>query len=268
MSFQPVLPLSGPSGWAFLKRTEATQSAVFARQPAVQRDETYFRERIGSIRTAEALVNDRRLLRITLEAFGLEADVNAKAFIRKVLEDGTLTTGALANRLTDKRYLEMSSTFGFGDFTTPRTALSDFADGLMTRWKAQRFEVAVGALDGNIRLAMNARREIVELAKSGAGENTKWFRVLGNDPLWTVMRGALGLPRSFGAMDLDQQVSSLKSRASSVFGNESVSQFTDSRKVETLIQRFLITASQETVGGGANTALTLLQQSRSFLRRL
>ena len=268
MSFQPVLPLSGPGGWAFLKRTEATQSAVFARQPVIQRDEAYFRDRIGSIRTAEALVNDRRLLRITLEAFGLEADVNARAFIRKVLEDGTLKTDALANRLTDKRYLELSAAFGFGDFSTPRTVLSDFADGIMTRWKTQRFEVAVGTVDSNLRLAMNARREIVELAKSGASENTKWFRVLGNDPLWTVMRGALGLPRSFGALDLDQQLSGLKTRATAVFGNDSVAQFTDRTKVENLIQRFLVTANLETGGGGANAALTLLQQSRTWLRRL
>ena len=137
MSFQPVLPLSGAGGWAFLRRTEAAQSAVFSRQPVIQRDEAYFRERIGKIQTAEALVNDRRLLRITLEAFGLEQDLNAKAFIRKVLEDGTLKTTALANRLTDKRYLELSAEFGFGDFTTPRTVLSDFADRLMLRWKAQ-----------------------------------------------------------------------------------------------------------------------------------
>lgn len=268
MSFQPVLPLSGPSGWAFLKRTEAAQSAVFARQPVVQRDEAYFRERIGSIRTADALVNDRRLMRITLEAFGLEADVNAKAFIRKVLEDGTLKTDALANRLTDKRYLELSAAFGFGDFSTPRTVLSDFAEGIMTRWKAQRFEVAVGAVDGNLRLAMNARREIAELAKSGASENTKWFRILGNEPLWRVMRGALGLPTSFGTLNLDQQLSGLKARATSVFGSDSVAQFTDSGKVETLIQRFLVTASLETGGSGASAALTLLQQSRSWLRRL
>jgi hypothetical protein len=267
MTFQPVLPLSGPSGWSFLKRTEAAQSAVFARQPVVQRDEAYFREKIGSIRTAEALVNDRRLLRITLEAFGLEADVNAKAFIRKVLEDGTLKTGALANRLTDKRYLELSSAFGFGDFSTPRTVLSDFADGMMTRWKAQRFEMAVGSVDSNMRLAMNARREIVELARSNASENTKWFRILGNEPLWAVMRGALNLPKSFGTLNLDQQVSGLKARAAAVFGNDSVKQFADSAKAETLIQRFLVTASLET-GGGASSALTLLQQSRSWLRRL
>jgi hypothetical protein len=47
-----------------------------------------------------------------------------------------------------------------------------------------------------------------------------------------------------------------------------VAQFTDRTKVENLIQRFLVTANLETGGGGANAALTLLQQSRTWLRRL
>lgn len=268
MSFQPIIPISGPGGWAFLKRTEAAQSATFARQPAVQRDEAYFRERIGSVRTAEALVNDRRLLRITLEAFGLETDINARAFIRRVLEDGTLRPDALANRLTDKRYLELSSAFGFGDFSVPRTVLSDFPNELMTRWKQQRFETAVGGVDGNLRLAMNARRELAELAVGTESENTKWLRILGNAPLSTVMRSALNLPRSAAALDLDQQLAALRSRAATVFGTDTVSQFRDGELVERLIQRFLVTASLGEGSATANSALTLLQQSRTFLRRL
>lgn len=268
MTFQPVLPLSGLNGWAFLKRTEATQMASFSRQPMLQRDEAYFRERISSVRTAEALVDDRRLLRITLEAFGLEADLNAKAFIRKVLEDGTLTTGALANRLTDKRYLELSAAFGFGDFSTPRTALSDFADGILSRWKVQRFEAAVGSVNGDMRLAMNVRREIAAVASSAVGENTKWFRVLGSPPIWSVMRGALGLPASFGSLDLDQQLAGLKARANAVFGSDSVSQFTDSAKVEKLIQRFLVGSGMESNRNQNSAALMILQQSRALMRRL
>ncbi|ESW59285.1 MAG: hypothetical protein Q27BPR15_18375, partial [Rhodobacter sp. CACIA14H1] len=99
MMFTPVLPAFGTQGWTFLKRTEAAQQATFARQPEIRRDEAYFRDRIGAVRTAEALVSDRRLLRITLEAFGLEQDVDARAFIRKVLEGGTKQADALANRL-------------------------------------------------------------------------------------------------------------------------------------------------------------------------
>ena len=115
MSFQPVLPLAGYAGWSFLKRTLARQQVAQQASPVQQRDEAYFREKIGKVTTAEQLVSDKRLLRISLTAFGLEADQNSTAFIRKVLEGGTLKEGSLANRLADKQYQKFAAAFGFGD---------------------------------------------------------------------------------------------------------------------------------------------------------
>lgn len=267
MSFAPALPASGLLGWTFLKRTEAAQSASFSRQPVIQRDEAYFRDRIGTIRTAEDLVQDRRLLRISLEAFGLEADVNARAFIRKVLEDGTLKVGALANKLVDPRYKALASAFGFGDFSVPRTVLSGFPDEILTRWKDRRFEAAVGSVDGNLRLAMNARSALAELAQDRGSETAKWFRILGNAPLWKVVQPGLGLPGSFATADPDRQLAELKARADRLFGDDSVSQFRDPEKVERLIQRFLVRSELQANTAAANPALVLLQQG-SFLRRL
>ena len=109
MSFQPVLPLTGYSGWGFLKRTMARQQAVQQALPVQQRDEAYFRDKIGKADTAEKLVNDKRLLRIALTAFGLEGDVNSKAFIQKILEGGTLKEGSLANKMADKQYAKFAA---------------------------------------------------------------------------------------------------------------------------------------------------------------
>ena len=78
MSFQPVLPLAGYAGWSFLKRTMARQQVAQQASPVQQRDEAYFREKIGKVTTAEQLVSDKRLLRISLTAFGLEADLISK----------------------------------------------------------------------------------------------------------------------------------------------------------------------------------------------
>lgn len=267
MSFSPIIPLTGPGGWAFLKRTEALQSSTFQRQASVQRDEAYFRERIGGIATAQDLVSDRRLLRITLEAFGLEQDLNARAFIRKVLEGGTLKPESLANRLTDSRYRDLSAAFGFGDFSIPRNRISDFADGILARWRDRRFEAAVGTVDNSMRLALNARRELPLIAASERSEDTKWFRVLGNRPIWTVMQGALGLPRTFGGMDIDRQLSAVKERAGAIFGADSVSQFRNPEKIETMIRRFLATSQESGLSGFQNPAVTLLQQT-SLMRRL
>ena len=52
---------------------------------------------------------DVRVAADALGAFGLDGDINNRFFIRKVLEGGTLTAGALATKLTDKRYAQMSA---------------------------------------------------------------------------------------------------------------------------------------------------------------
>ncbi len=263
MSFQPVIPFGGQAGWAFLKRTMARQAVALQASPAVKRDEDYFRAKIGKVTTAEQLVSDRRLLRISLEAFGLGGDIDNKAFIRKVLTDGTLKEGALSNRLADKQYQKFSAAFGFGDFTTPRTQLSDFADKILSLYQARSFETAVGSQNNSFRLALNAERELGKIAASSSSDDTKWFTIMGNAPLREVFQTALGLPSSFASIDLDQQLSVLKSRTRAQFGRETVGQFAEPAALDKLVKRFL--AMREINGFAASTsgpsaALTLLQR--------
>jgi len=270
MSFSPVLPLGGYVGFRFLKRTMPTQTATFAAQAAVKRDEAYFREKIGSVKTADQLVSDKRLLRVALGAFGLEGDFNSGFFIRKVLADGTLKDGALANRLADKQYQRFSAAFGFGDFSIPNTQLSDFPDKILTAYKERQFEAAVGVQNGDLRLALNAEREVKTLADRRVSEDTKWFTVMGNAPMRKVFQTAFGLPTSFGALDLDRQLTTLKQRAAAIFGDSTVSQFTDPKKLDDLIRRFLVRSEADGSAvptGRAASALTILQQA-SFNARL
>lgn len=184
MTFQPVLPLSGYAGWGFLKRTVDRQQAVQQTQPAQQRDEAYFRQKIGSISTAGQLVSDRRLLRVALTAFGLEGDVNNRAFVQKILEGGTIKADSLANRLADKQYQKFSAAFGFGDFSVPRTKISTFPDEVLARFRSRSFETAVGAQNNTYRLGLNAERELPELAARPISETAS------GSPFWAIHRCA------------------------------------------------------------------------------
>ncbi|MES2665755.1 MAG: DUF1217 domain-containing protein [Pseudomonadota bacterium] len=262
MNFQPVLPLGGYAGWGVLKRTMAAQQQAFQASAVNQRDEAYFRERIGAINTAEELVADRRLLGVALGAYGLENDINNRYFIRKVLEDGTLTEDALANRLADKQYLKFSSAFGFGDYAIPGNKVSDFADTTLALYRTRQFEAAVGSQNNDYRYALNAERELATLATKTMGEDAKWFTVMGSAPLRQVFQTALGLPTSFAAIDLDQQLAVLKDKAEARFGADSISQFSDPAKVEALVKGFLL-RSELTTGASASSpgmlALQLLQ---------
>jgi hypothetical protein len=265
MSFQPVIPLGGYAGWTFLKRTMEKQQAALQAAPANQRDEAYFRDNIGKVNTAKDLVSDRRLLRVALTAYGLEADLDSKAFVQKVLQDGTLKSGALANKLSDSRYREFSAAFGFGDFATPRSKQSDFADKVLKLYRNKTFQTAVGEQNQSMRLALNAETDLAALARKGSSDDAKWYSILGNKPLREVMQTALGLPSSVSTIDVDKQLTMFKAKAKAVFGSDSVSQFADSDKMGKLVRTYLVReqlAGKGTAMSGAATALQLLSSSR------
>lgn len=261
MSFQPLLPATGLAGWRFLERTLDTQGDAFAKSPAMLRDTEYFEANIGAVRSAEELVSDRRLLRVALGAFGLGDDIDNRFFIRTILEEGTLTDDALANKLSDDRYRAFSAAFGFGDFATPRTAISDFPAEIVDKFRRQSFEVAVGEQDDSLRLALNATRSLGDIADGGEGSDTKWFKVMGTPPLRNVFETAFNLPSSFAQLDLDRQLETLSDRAESAFGVTDFSDFADPEVQDRLVQRFLLSSqlSGFQASSAGAVALTLLQ---------
>lgn len=260
MSYTPVVPIGGYAGWRFLQRTETTQKAAFVSSAALQRDEAYFRERIGSVGSAEELVADRRLLKVALGAFGLGDDLANRFFIRKVLEEGTTDRNALANRLSNKAYAELSQTFGF-DRIPLGTASDGFADSILAAYETRSFEAAVGEVNDDMRLAMNAERELTALAERDSSDNTLWYSILASKPLRTVFEQAFGLPSSFGALDIDVQLRTMKSKARAVLGDDSIRQFAQEGRSDALIRRFLLMSdvqagtSSSAPGAGALTLL-------------
>ena len=260
MTFVPVIPLGGYAGYRFLEKTSEAQRAAHSSDPVVQRDLDYFREKIGSVDTAAELVDDYRLRKVALGAFGLDDDINAKFFIQKVLEEGTLNQDALANKLTDKRYAEMADAFAF-DLGTPSTKISTFAEDIEAKYLALKFEGAVGQVNEPMRLALNAKRELSSLAGETSSDATKWFTILGTPPLRAVFEQAFNLPSSFGALDIDRQLEVMRDRSESLFGSSEISQFADDEKLDNLVQRFLVMGSIVTSNPAltsANTALVLL----------
>ncbi|GAA6188405.1 DUF1217 domain-containing protein [Litorivita sp. NS0012-18] len=262
MSFQPIVPSGGLVGWKFLERTYEAQNAAFQRSTVITRDTEYFAENISKVDTAEDLVNDRRLMRVALGAFGLQDDINNKYFIKKILEEGTLEDGALANKLSDDRYKSLASAFGF-DLGTPRSKISTFSDTIIEKFRQQEFEVAVGEADDDMRLAMYTERNLADIATGENSEETKWFKIMGTPPLRAVFEAALNLPSSFAQLDLDQQLGVFQDRATRYFGDDSVAQFADPEKQEKLITNFLVRSqvSQVTSSSAGNIALTLLQSA-------
>ncbi len=266
MSFQPVVPFGGFAGWTFLQKTRDSQMSAFNNGTELKRNTEAFAERIRNISTAEQLVADRQVLQVALGAFGLDDDLGNKFFVRKVLEEGTIDPGSLANRLADKRYRAMSKEFGF-DLTPPNTTLSSFPEKIISAYRERQFEIAVGRASPDMRLALAIQRDVVDIAERSLSEEGKWFTVMANPPVREVFERALNLPASVGALDLDRQLAIFRERSAAVFGDAGVGQFGAPDKIADLTRRFL--ANSETgPGATANTrgsaALAILQSSQQF----
>ncbi len=265
MSFSPIIPAPGLAGWAFLSRTRERQESSFVATPTVARDTAHFRARFAQVETADALVADRRLLRVALGAFGLQDDLDNRAFIRRVLEDGTTERGALANRLSDKRYLAFATAFSHLARIPETAPARDLPDRVITQFQTREFEIAVGAQDDTLRLGLSLQRELPQLVSQYRNETARWYGALANPPLRQILETTLGLPREFGTLDLDDQVTRIRSAMQRRFGTDRIDALASPELLGKVTTRFLVMSQLRQSQGmlsGAATALTLLQNMR------
>lgn len=260
MTYRPIIPTGGNLGWAFLTRTREAQQSAFRSSAVVTRQTDYFLEKIGSVRSAEDLVKDHRLLTVALGAFGLDDDIQNKFFVRKVLEEGVRNDEAFANRLADKRYFALAEAFGF-ELDPPNTVLSDFPQRIVEQFRTRQFEVAVGDQDEDLRLAMSLDREIATMTDRNLSESGAWFTIMGTPPLRRVFETAFGLPSATGAIDVDRQLEIFRDKSLKYFGTANPADFASPERQEDLVRRFLLKAdlgatTQGTVRG--SVALSLL----------
>jgi hypothetical protein len=218
--FTPVIPSTGLVGWRFLQRTYDSQFNAFTQSVQLNRSTDYFIENIGKISSAKELVSDRRLLEVALGAFGLQDDIDNRFFIQKILEEGTTADDALANRFSDNRYKDLSKAFGLGPGEQSNLKEQDFVSDIVERFQANSFEIATGAQDDSMRIALFVQREMPSLAGADMSNDAKWFTVMGQPPLRAAFEKALNLPPSFGQADIDQQLVVFKQRARTVFGSD------------------------------------------------
>jgi hypothetical protein len=259
MSFVPVVPFGGMGGWSFLERTRARQEEAFQSSPALARRTADFAARIGQVRSADDLVQDRRLLEVALGAFGLDEDIRNRFFIRKVLEEGSTSPSSFANRLSDKRYFALAETFGFGDRPGGNVARPGFAADLIARYRERQFEAAVGQSNPDMRLAMGLEREIREIADRRLSNDGMWFTAMASPPVRTILERALRLPIQVGALDIDRQLSLFKERAAGRLGTSDFASIATEAGQERLRLAFLTspdtTVSTSSMRGAGALAL-------------
>ena len=264
MTFSPVVPFGGIAGKLFLERTRENQQAAFVASPRLERNTTQFSEKISGITRAADLVENRQLLEVALGAFGLDGDINNSFFVEKILSSDPSDPEALANRLSDKRYLAFSRAFGFGEALGPRTTEPDFATNIINLYEDRQFEIAIGEQNPDMRLILGLERDLSEITdRTTLSNNAMWFSVMAAPPLRQVFETALGLPQSFGALDLDRQLAEFRDRAERTFGVSEVSGFSNPETLDELERLFLVRSQisgAATAGtSGGSVALAILQ---------
>jgi hypothetical protein len=187
-----------------IARDTAKATERVRQQPQISREAEYYLSKIGQVKSAAEFVADRRLVSFALTAFGLSEMTYAKAFVRKLLSEGTDDPKAFANRLVDKRYVDLAKALDFNRYGAATTAFGAAQQGMVDKYIRQNLETQAGASNEGVRLALYFKRNAPKLGSVP--------EILADRAMTQVVRTALGLPETFSLFSIDKQISILERR--------------------------------------------------------
>lgn len=196
-----------------------------SKQPDVVRETDYYRAQIGNVKSVDDFMADTRLYNYALKAHGLEDMAYAKAFIRKVLTEGTADKDTFANKLSDNRYLDLAKSLDFAGVGTAATSTEAAQSGIVARYARQTLEQSAGDDNNGVRLALYFERKAPTI-KSG-------FDFLADDALSQVFRTTFNLSDEFAAANVDRQAALIEKSID-------IKDLQDPEKVGKLLERFTI----------------------------
>jgi hypothetical protein len=263
--FQPIITSSGIGGWNFLQSTYSRQLETFSDTPAVKNDLAYMQEKLSHPISQEDFLDDRRLLRITMTAMGLEGEEWKRGFIDKALTEAGDPESSFLARLNNRGYTEFAETFRpvNGVINVTPSIVKDIA----ARYQRAAFEGAVGEVDNSMRLSLNYQTNIGSLATEGTRSDTVLFRILGDIPVRTVLGQALNIPESVQTLSLERQAEIFEERLSRE-GIQNPQDLSVPDNIDNIIRRYQAMESINQVTqaqtSSASIALTLLNNAVGF----
>ena len=158
-------------------------------QPTVERETEYYLKNIVKVKSVDELLKDDRLFRYAMKAHGLEDMAYAKAFMKKVLNEGIAKPGAFANKLTDKRYAEFVKSFNFAELGANATTYNQTQKGAVDKYLAA-VKLGGGNPDSDATKA-EVKYYLDNIVKVKSSKD-----LLANDRLYTFAMKAFGLSSS------------------------------------------------------------------------
>jgi hypothetical protein len=188
---------STPIGYKLIASDMTAALKRTAEQPVVQRESEYYLSAIKDVKSIDEFLNNDRVFKYAMKAFGLQEMDYAKAFMRKVLTEGIDDPDSFANKLTDKRYREFAETFNFARYTTGTTIFERTRQGTVDRYVRQTLESDAGQTNEGVRLALYFQRMAASVETP--------YHLMADRALLKVTQVALGIPESASNMDIDRQ---------------------------------------------------------------
>lgn len=201
----------------------AIQHGVSQDNPLLKQQTADYLKQIVNVKSIDDFLNNDAVYDYAMKAFGLDAKIGDKDFMRKVLEGGAADPNSFANQQTDKNYAAFAAAFDFADHGADATTYSVPEQGAVDQYVRQTLEDEAGEQDQGVQLALYFQRKAPTIGS--------WYDVLADKALSQVVRTALGLPDAFAAVDIDQQVSLLSKKMD-------LSDLQDPTKLSSFIARF------------------------------
>ncbi|MER0236752.1 DUF1217 domain-containing protein [Fulvimarina sp. MAC8] len=195
-----------------------------AQDPTVERASQQYLEEVGKITSIDEFLSNDRVYRYAMKAMGLEDMTYAKAFMRKVMEEGVDSKEAFANQLTDDRYKEFAEVFNFHRYGDTALAFDRTQQGIVDRYVRQTLEENTGTKSEGARLALYFERK--------ADSITSYYGLLAEPALLKVMQTAFSIPEETGSMDIEKQADLFRKAL------PNLEDLKDPEKVGELLQRF------------------------------
>jgi len=224
---QPVMPAM--LGYRMVEASFDKQQAAFRNSAPVKREIDYFKTAIAKVTSADDLVKDYRLFRFVLSAYGLDSQIDAKAFMKKVLAQDPNDTDSLSNKLVDLRYQAIAKAFNFYNVGNANVKKASFIDGLVDKYVTAEFEKSTEQNNPGVRLALYFKRM--------APTVTSWYQIMGDKPLYEVVRTALQIPPAGSQTGVESQAKVLEKRIG-------LANLKDPKFLESFINRFLANYDQ------------------------
>jgi hypothetical protein len=175
-----------------------------AAKPQVAREAAYYLANIGNVKSVDDFLGNSRLFNFAMKAYGLEDMAYAKAFMRKVLVEGSDKADSFANTLSDKRYRQFAADFNFARYGETATIFDRTRQGTVDKYVRQTLEEDAGAQNEGVRLALYFQRNAASISDA--------YSILADPALLKVVQTTLGIPAAASAMDIDRQAQDISAR--------------------------------------------------------